>query len=199
MVFRSFSITSSLKAKSKTPAMALIIAHFPSQYGVYELIDAFVCIIFRIMSTIYSGDKMKDNKELLTSILHTVQMGQTGIRSVHANAIRPALRSELDNQLKEYDSIEKEAIQLAKARDMYLSNVNPAIRQMSKIMSQIRLIGGDVDSKIAGMLIQGNTRGIILGVKNLNRADSRDDQVLQLARKLLNLENMNIQKSQQFL
>lgn len=151
------------------------------------------------MSTLYWGDKMKDNKELLTSILHTVQMGQTGIRSVHANAIRPALRSELDHQLKEYDSIEKEAIQLAKARDLDLSNVNPAIRQMSKIMSQIRLIGGDVDSKIAGMLIQGNTRGIILGVKNLNRADSSDDQVLQLARKLLNLENMNIQKSQVFL
>ena len=60
-------------------------------------------------------------------------------------------------------------------------------------------MAGDTDSTIAGMLIQGNTRGIILGVKNINRDDHTDSQVTQLAHRLLNRENINIQKSQPFL
>ena len=143
--------------------------------------------------------KMKNSKELLTSVLHTVQMGQTGIRAVSDNAVKMGLRQELDRQLKEYDSIEKDALHLAQVRGWELSNVNPVVRQMSKLMSQVRLIGGEVDSKIAGMLIQGNTRGVILGVKNLNRYDQKDDQVGHLAQELLDKENINIQKTQPYL
>jgi hypothetical protein len=73
------------------------------------------------------------------------------------------------------------------------------VRTMSSMMSQMKLMGGEVDSKIAGMLIQGNTRGIILGVKNLNRSKQDDTQVTQLAQRLLNRENINIQKSQVYL
>ena len=142
---------------------------------------------------------MKSNKELLTSVLHTVQMGQPGIRSVRDSAIRPALQQELDEQLKEYDTIEKEALRLAENRGWELSNVNPMVRTMSSMMSQMKLMGGEVDSKIAGMLIQGNTRGIILGVKNLNRSKQDDTQVTQLAQRLLNRENINFQKSQVYL
>ena len=142
---------------------------------------------------------MKSNKELLISVLHTVQMGQTGIRSVRDSAIRPALQQELDEQLKEYDTIEKEALRLAENRGWELSNVNPMVRTMSSMMPQMKLMGGEVDSKIAGMLIQGNTRGIILGVKNLNRSKQDDTQVTQLAQRLLNRENINIQKSQVYL
>jgi hypothetical protein len=142
---------------------------------------------------------MMNDEQLLTSMLHTVQMGQTGIRSVRDSAIRPALQQELDEQLKEYDTIEKEALRLAENRGWELSNVNPMVRTMSSMMSQMKLMGGEVDSKIAGMLIQGNTRGIILGVKNLNRSKQDDTQVTQLAQRLLNRENINIQKSQVYL
>lgn len=142
---------------------------------------------------------MKSNQELLTSILHTVQMGQTGIRTVQHNACCPALRQELSEQLQEYDSIEKEAMRLASVRGWELSNVNPIVKQMSRMMAKMQLMTGEADSKIAGMLIQGNTRGIILGVKNLNRNTHTDDQITQLAHRLLNRENINIQKSQTYL
>ena len=70
---------------------------------------------------------------------------------------------------------------------------------MSTMMSKVQLMGGEVDSKIAGMLIQGNTRGMILGLKNLRKASKADPRARDLAQRLLNRENMNIQKSQQFL
>lgn len=142
---------------------------------------------------------MKDSKELLASVLHTVQMGQTGIRSVQDNAIRIGLKQELKQQLKEYDSIEKEALNLAAGRGWSLTDVNPAVRKMSDMMSRARLMGGDVDSKIAGMLIQGNTRGMILGIRNLHRSNNTDSQITELAQKLLDRENINIQKTQAYL
>lgn len=142
---------------------------------------------------------MMNDEQILTSMLHTVQMGQTGIRSVIGRAIRPELKSELKDQLKEYDTLEKETLHLAAGKGLDLKDLNPALETMSNMMSRVQLMGGEVDSKIAGMLIQGNTRGMILGMKNLRKAAKADPKVRDLAQRLLNRENMNIQKSQQFL
>lgn len=141
---------------------------------------------------------LKD-QEFLTSMLHTVQMGQTGIRSVMKNAVSAKLKTELKDQLKEYDTLEKETLRLASNKGLQLSDLNPALETMSTMMSKVQLMGGEVDSKIAGMLIQGNTRGMILGLKNLRKASKADPRARDLAQRLLNRENMNIQKSQQFL
>ena len=142
---------------------------------------------------------MMNEEKFLTSMLHTVQMGQTGIRSVMKNAVGAQLKTELKAQLKEYDALEKETLRLAESKGFDLKNLNPALETMSTMMSKVQLMGGEVDSKIAGMLIQGNTRGMILGLKNLRKASKADSNVRDLAQRLLNRENMNIQKSQQFL
>lgn len=142
---------------------------------------------------------MMNEEKFLTSMLHTVQMGQTGIRSVMKNAVGAQLKTELKAQLKEYDALEKETLRLAESKGFDLKDLNPALETMSTMMSKVQLMGGEVDSKIAGMLIQGNTRGMILGLKNLRKASKADSNVRDLAQQLLNRENMNIQKSQQFL
>ena len=142
---------------------------------------------------------MKDSKEMLTAVLHTTQMGQTGIRSVLDNAISSGLQDEMRDQLKEYDAIEKEALRLAAERGWELTNLNPGLRKMSDLMSKAKLIGGEVDSKIAGMLIQGNTRGLILGIKNMHAVPKKDAQITQLAQRLIDREAVNIRKAQPFL
>ena len=142
---------------------------------------------------------MMNEEKFLTSVLHTVQMGQTGVRSVMKNAVGAQLKTELKAQLKEYDALEKETLRLAESKGFDLKDLNPALETMSTMMSKVQLMGGEVDSKIAGMLIQGNTRGMILGLKNLRKASKADSNVRDLAQRLLNRENMNIQKSQQFL
>ncbi len=142
---------------------------------------------------------MKDSKEILASVLHTTQMGQTGIRSVQDNANGTQLKQELEHQLKQYDAIEKEALRLAVSRGWSLTDVHPAVRKMSDMMARARLMGNDVDSKIAAMLIQGNTRGMILGIRNLHQSDGADAQVTELAQKLIDKESVNIQKTQAYL
>ena len=67
------------------------------------------------------------------------------------------------------------------------------------MISKMQLIGGQTDSKIAGMLIQGNTRGVILGLKNLRTASKTNPSVCKLAQKLLDQEDKNIQRTRQYL
>lgn len=142
---------------------------------------------------------MKTNKELLSSLLKTTQMGQVGIRSVLDTSMRPGLRKALQSQLQEYDSIETEAHSIATQRGWELKELDPAVRMMSDMMTRMKLGGRNSDSKIADMMIQGNTRGLIKGIKNLHQFDGEDEQIEILSQKLLDCENANIRQMQSFL
>ncbi len=142
---------------------------------------------------------MKTNKEMLSSILKTTQMGQIGIRSVQDHAVSAELKKALDSQLREYDVVESEAHALAIERGWELSELNPGLRAMSEMMSRARLVGGQKDSKIAGMMIQGNTRGIITGLKNVHQLRQQDPAITALSDKLLETEKNNVRQMEPFL
>ncbi len=140
-----------------------------------------------------------NNEKMLTSLLHTVQMGQSGIKCVMDSAVRPALKQEMMHQLKTYDRMEAQARQLAAQNGLQLRDIHPGILKMSDMMAKARLVGGERDSKIAGMLIQGNTRGMILGMKNLRKGRKTDTEVQALARSLVEQERLSIENSKGFL
>ena len=142
---------------------------------------------------------MKNNKQILTSLLKTTQMGQIGIRSVLDAGMGTALREALHSQLREYDAIETEVHALAGQRGWELPELDPAVRVMADMMTRTRLLGRSSDSRIAGMMIQGNTRGMIKGLKNIHQYTGQDTPVRVLSRKLLDCETANIRQMQQFL
>lgn len=142
---------------------------------------------------------MKGSKDLLSSILKTTQMGQIGIRSILKTPLRSSLRTELNSQLKEYDAIEQEAHGIAQSRGWTLNELDPAIKGMTNMMTRSRLSFGNADSKAAAMMIQGNTRGIIKGFKNLNQFPPSDQRVADLAQKLIDFEETNNRQLQGFL
>lgn len=139
---------------------------------------------------------MKDNKDVLSSILKTTQMGQIGIQAVMDKAVRSDLKKALKSQLQEYDAIEQEAHAIASSRGWKVDDLDPAIKAMARFYSRTNLTFGYVDSKIAAMMIQGNTRGMIKGLKNRNHAKDVDNRVLVLSQKLLDCESANIQQMQ---
>ena len=143
--------------------------------------------------------KMKESKDILSSILKTTQMGQIGIRSVLDTTMRPTLRKALESQLQEYDTIESEAHSIASSRGWEVAELDPVVRKMADMTSRLKLTGGNSDSKIAGMMIQGNTRGMIKGLKNLHQFNKQDLQVRTLSQRLLDCENANIRQMQSFL
>lgn len=142
---------------------------------------------------------MKDSKDLLGSVLKTTQMGQIGIRSVLKNPIRATLKTALKSQLDEYDAIEKEALSIATAKGWKLEDLDPAIKSMTDIMVKTKLYFGDMDSKAAALMIQGNTRGMIKSLKNLHHINNSDQRISKLTQKLLDCEEENIRQMQGFL
>lgn len=142
---------------------------------------------------------MKNSKEILSSLLKTTQMGQVGIRSLLDVSMRPGLRKALESQLREYNSIETEAHSIATQRGWELPELDPAVRFLADRMTRMKLGGNNTDSKIADMMIQGNTKGMIKGLKNLHQFAGTDQQVSILSQKLLDCENANIRQMQGFL
>ena len=142
---------------------------------------------------------MKTSKELLSSLLKTTQMGQVGIRSVLDTAMQPGLRRALTDQLKEYDSIETEAHTIAHQRGWEVPELDPAVRFMADRVTRMKLTGRRSDSKIAAMMVQGNTQGMIKGLKNLHQLERRDERLQILTQKLLDCEDANIRQMHQFL
>ena len=142
---------------------------------------------------------MNENEKILTQISKITQMGQSGIESVMPLTKQPALRQALKYQRLEYEKLENQAKDLAKAGKLRIGRGNPMAQKMAALTSRAQLMTGDADSKIAGMMIQGNTRGMIQSLKSMHRAASPDPQVAQLAQQLLETEINNIRQMKGFL
>lgn len=140
-----------------------------------------------------------NNQELLSSIVKTAQMGQTGIRSVINYAHNPDVKQALKEQLTEYDAIEKEALQAAGKMGWSLEELNPSVRFMADRTAKAKMILRNSDSAISEMMINGNTKGIIKGLRNLHRTKNIDPTVQQLADKLYHTESDNIQSIGKYL
>lgn len=132
-------------------------------------------------------------------MLKTTQLGQVGIRSILDTSMRPALRKALESQLREYDCIESEIHFIAGQRGWDLEDLDPALRFLTDRKTRMKLTHGDCDSKIAGMMIQGNTKGMIQGLKNLHQYPHQDDRISSICQKLVDCETANIRQMQAFL
>lgn len=150
----------------------------------------------RILGTVMN---MKNSKEVLTGLLKTTQMGQVGIRSVLDTTMKPDLRTALESQLHEYDAIESEVHRMAFRRGWELPELDPGVRFLTDRMTRMRLGGKNSDSRIADMMIRGNTKGMIKGIRDLNRFSGQDEPLRTLSQKLLDCENANIRQMQKYL
>ncbi len=142
---------------------------------------------------------MIDNQKLLNQIMKAAQMGQNGIHAAMPNASQPALRQALKCQRKEYVSLEQDAVKLARKHGYQMENLSPVAKGMAAMSSKSRLMYGDKNSKIAGMMIQGNTRGMIESIQNMRKCPKADPEIAKLAQKMLETEIANIRQMEGFL
>ena len=152
---------------------------------------------------------MINSQRVLNDIIKTSQLGINGINIVMPKASQPALRQALNDALdhghgstvqgREYSDIEQQAKLLAQQKGYRIDQLKAINRKMGALMSKGQLLAGEPNSKIAGMMIQGNTRGMILSLKNMRRCNNPDSEVADLAQKLLDTEKNNIVSMEGFL
>lgn len=126
-------------------------------------------------------------------------MGQSGIDFVMEKARQPALRQALKVQRLEYQTIGAKAKKLAKEKDMTIRNSSSMVRSMANLSARGKLMMGNADSQIAGMMIQGSTRGMIQSLKQMHKTQKPDRQVAELSQALLETQINNIRQMEGFL
>lgn len=142
---------------------------------------------------------MKKNRDFLTVLIKTIQMGQIEIRSVLDTTMCSSLRNTLEKQLHEYDSMETEAYTIALQRGWDLPEPDPIKAFLKDKTTRIQLNRHKTDSGIADILIQRNTKAMILGLRHLHQFDTEDHQIKILSQKLLDCETAHIRQMQNYL
>jgi len=150
------------------------------------------CIITAVIA-------MKNSRQMLTSILKTTQIGQASIRFALKGSMRPSLRKVLESQLQEYDAIENEVYAIGSQRGWELPEPFTASGIIAAALTRAKFSRSNTDSRIANMMIQSNTKGLIRGLVDLHQFNSNDSQINTVSQKLLDCETANIRQMQQFL
>lgn len=137
--------------------------------------------------------------ELLRHVYQTAEMGQDGIRSVRNYAKDPALVQALNRQLGEYQQIQASAGGMLRARGIEPEGVGALAKLSAEAMSAMKTMVDHSATKIAELMIQGSTMGVTKSLRTIRDCELKDPRVRDLADKLLETEQTNIEEMKQFL
>ena len=127
-------------------------------------------------------------------------MGCYGIQTVLDETEDHEIQEALRSQLAEYENIYSEADRLLREREGRVKNVSPLARYSSAMSAKMKVrMSDDPTSKIAELMLQGNTRGMIKSVQNIRSMGLLDPKVSGLSNRLLQTEQANIDQMKGFL
>ena len=122
-------------------------------------------------------------RELLQYIYKTADMGCEGIDAVEKHAEKKMLE-ELKKERVEYDEPDGSGMMAKMGADM---------------MTAAEMMMDDSRSKIAEMMIQGTTMGIVKTIRHLKDYEGDDEKARKLGERLLNVQEENVEKMKAFL
>ncbi len=143
---------------------------------------------------------MTDTKELLSFIHKNAAMGVSSIPQSMSLPQSRAMQDALQSQLQEYRSVTARCQAVAKADGITLKPPSPVARAMSSTMLRAQTMMDPSTSKLAELMIQGNTMGTIQMTRRLHQYGGKVNQdAITLGQQLLRMEAQNIQEMKRFL
>ena len=144
--------------------------------------------------------EMQQDISMINSIRKSTQMGCYGIQAVINEGGDRNLHAELESQLREYEQIYTEADTLLREHGGEAKNVHPLAKYGSMMSAKMKIrTSKDPSAKVAELMLQGNTRGMIKSVHNLRTMGVLDPKVSSLSNRLLQTEQANIDQLNQYL
>ena len=141
---------------------------------------------------------MLPEMELLQYIYKTADMGCDGIDAVEKHAEQKML-TELRREKKEYEQIRSEADLLIRKQGDEPAGVGMMAKWSSEMMSAGKMAVDDSRSKIAEMMIQGTTIGIVKTIRHLRDYDGNNDSARKLGQRLLKTQEANVETMKAYL
>lgn len=143
---------------------------------------------------------MTNDIPMLNEIYKATEMGCLGIQTVMDETADRRFRGALRQQLAEYRALSEEAEQLLREHGASAKGIPLAARVGSTVSAKMRVrAAADPTSKIAELMLQGNTRGMIKSMHNLRTMGMLEPKVSSLSNRLLQTEQANIDQMKQYL
>ncbi len=144
---------------------------------------------------------MNDNKnaELLNFLRQNAEMGLNTLRQINSIIQPGELRKVLEKQLLEYKNVYDQCTRKLESLGEEVKNVSQAVKATAGIMINVKTIADKTDEKIAKMIIEGSTMGIIEIGKKLKFYVDADDDYKNIGYKLLVVEQKDIDEMKHFL
>lgn len=133
---------------------------------------------------------------LLNDVFQNAQMGVDSTQRLIELAEDKPFQSVLIAQRNRYQDIYDRTLQLS---DQELKGKKTLQKLSSTMMINFQTIKDKTPSHLAGMMIQGNTMGVIDITKSLRENQAADSSVLGLAQDLLSMQKGNIDEMKPYL
>lgn len=145
---------------------------------------------------------MKDKNELLEYIYQTTDLGKKGL--VHVlQALEDKdnkIKKDLEKQLDGYEELHKDVEKLLNKNKVKPKDKGPFIELMNKMGVNMNVMMDNSDSKVAEMIIQGLTMGIIEMEKKIkDYEDEVDKDIIKLAKKVLKYQEKCLEDIKEYL
>jgi len=142
---------------------------------------------------------MNGNVEFLNYIHQNAEMGKDTINQLMGISQDEEYKKVLMSQMQEYKMIYDSTDEKLKEINKETKDINAFSKVSTYAMVNLKTLADKSPSHISEMLIQGSTMGIVDLTKKLKEYASADEEILDLANKLLQLEQKNVEDCKKYL
>lgn len=144
--------------------------------------------------------KERQNKNIifLNLIYQNAQMGLIDIDTVIKKLEDSHLAKLVEEQRKEYEKFLKDAKGILIKYGAKEEEISKLKELSSKVMAEAVSINKS-DKEIAKMMMEGNQKGVLEITAELNQYNGEDEEILNLAKRLLETEEHNREEFKQYL
>ena len=145
------------------------------------------------------GLEKSKNEMMLTSIYQNTQTALQSLDNIMPSIKCETLIKELTNEEAEYNVIAQECEMLAKSEDINIKD--NSVFEKVKLWSSIKMstLTDKTTTHAAEMLLLGTFMGTIQCIKDLSDYADADEEIINLCKKLQELEEKNIQNLKTYL
>ncbi len=145
------------------------------------------------------SDTEKQDKQLLSELYRSTQIGAESINSLISETSDPALKTELSNQLCGYQKLSKRAHQMLEKRGGRAEETGKMKTMGIHTGIKLNTLIDKTSSHLAEMAIEGSTMGIVDTTKQLGDFSGASQNVRQLGNEVVAFEQQNIETLKRYL
>lgn len=144
-------------------------------------------------------ENYNENADLAAEIYRSALMGASSVETLMKKTDGEKIQQELINEKREYDKFRKKAEDVLQKHSITPKPLSKTLEKMSDIGIKMNTAVDSTPSHIADILIQGNNMGIISVTKLQNKHKNANEQLLELAHELNDMQQNNIERLKSFL